>query len=108
MDLAVGNADVDTVAMLLGYGNGAFGRYQAYSTRPNSSGSIAISDLNGDQYLDIAVAYFNTNKVGVLIGYGNGTFGKQITFVTGSPSAPDRVAVHDFNEDDCADIVVSK
>jgi len=64
---AVGNS---SFAVLLGNGNGAFGK-PAYFYDGGAS-SIVAADFNGDGKLDIAAA--SPNGLAILLGNGNGTF----------------------------------
>ena len=53
-DLAVANTNANTVAVLLGNGDGTFGPRSDYVT--GNSFSVAIGDLNGDGKPDLAAA----------------------------------------------------
>ena len=54
---------------------------------------------------DLAVANQGSNTVSILLGAGNGTFGSKIDWTTGS--APESVAVGDFNRDGKPDLAVA-
>jgi hypothetical protein len=74
LDIVTANNNVDSVGVLLGFGNGTFVLTMTYSTGKGSTPfAIALADLNSDTHLDIAVANTNSNNVGVFLGYGNGT-----------------------------------
>ncbi len=47
------------------------------------------------------------NSIDVYFGYGDGTFAREITYSTGSFSAPYMVVVGDFNNDDRLDLAVA-
>jgi hypothetical protein len=73
--------------------------------------SIAVGDFNHDGNLDMAVAsaysnagVFNTDLL-VLLGNGDGTFQPGVGYAVGT--APNFVAVADFNHDGNLDLVVS-
>jgi hypothetical protein len=102
----------NTVAILLGTGNGQF---QAASFIPVAAGPIgvAVADLNHDSKLDIAITNSATDQVSVLAGKGDGTFQTPVTFtVVSGPKpnggySPNYVSVDDFNGDGNPDLVVS-
>ena len=67
-DLVVANLGTNNILFLYGYGNGTFGGATLYSLgydyRPYS---IAVKDLNQDNWLDLVIACFNTNHVEILL-----------------------------------------
>jgi len=107
-DLAVANFNTNTVTVLLGNGAGGFA---AAPSSPFLVGaapiSVAAADFNGDGKVDLAIATEVDNAVTVLLGNGSGGF----TAAPGSPvavgSAPDFVAVGDFNGDGKQDLAVA-
>ena len=105
LDLAVTNDHTNTVAVLLGYGNGTFATAVTYSTGGISPSWVAVGDFNGDGKTDLAVANYNSDTVGVLLGYGNGTFANAVTYSTGGVASS--VAVGDFNGDGKTDLAVA-
>ena len=84
-------------------------KQEAYSTASDDSlpDSLAVADLNNDGLLDMVVANSGTNNIGVFLRSSNNTFANQMTYSTGSYSAPYAVAVGDFNNDERVDIVVA-
>ena len=76
----------------------------AVGTKPYS---IAAGDFNGDGIQDLATANYGSNNVTVLLGNGMGGF----TPATGSPyavgSAPQSLAVGDFNGDGIEDLAIA-
>jgi predicted nucleotidyltransferase len=79
-----------------------------YSSRDTSHPqSVAVGDFNNDSQMDIVVANFGTDNVGVFLGYGNDIFASQMMYSTGPGSAPNMVAVGDFNKDNRMDIAVA-
>jgi predicted nucleotidyltransferase len=108
LDIAVINAASNTVGILLGYGNGRFANMTIYSTGISSDPvSIAVNDLNKDNYLDLVVANWGSNDVWVFLGMGNGTFFKPTVYSIGYNARPQSVAIGDINNDDMLDIVVA-
>ena len=67
-DLVVANSGTNNILFLYGYGNGRFGNAVlyplGYDYRPSS---IAVKDLNQDNWLDIVIACFGTDHVETLI-----------------------------------------
>jgi hypothetical protein len=103
-DLAIANADSNTVSILLGNGDGTFSAKQDYVTGSTPSG-IAVGDFNGDGYLDLALTNLGSNTISILLGKGDGTFGAKVDYPTGTQ--PQGLAVGDFNGDGKIDLVVT-
>jgi hypothetical protein len=108
MDIVVANPGINSVGVLLGYGDGMFVNQVIFSTGYYSQPfGVTVGDFNSDNRLDIATANFNGNNVGILLGYGNGTFADVIPYSTGDGSLPLCVSVGDFNNDNRLDIAVT-
>ncbi len=107
LDLAVANAESDSVSLLLGGGNGTFKPPASLSvglgTEPRA---LAVGDLNGDRYPDLVAvgSVFEFNNVAVLLGGAGGAFTGPTYFDSGE--APVSVAVGDFNRDGNNDLAV--
>jgi hypothetical protein len=113
-DLAVANQGSNSVSVLLnttaaGATTPGFAAKQDFATGsiPNS---VAVGDFNGDGEPDLAVADLGSNRVSVLLnatapGSVAPSFSPRTDFVTGS--APDAVAVGDFNGDGEPDLAVA-
>ena len=106
LDMAVVSDETNSVAVLLGYGDGTFVTQWTWSTVYYVRySSISVGDFNRDNQLDIAAANYNANGVSIMFGYGNGTFSEKIVFYyTGTGSLPKRINVGDFNDDNMLDI----
>jgi Bacterial Ig-like domain (group 3)/FG-GAP-like repeat/FG-GAP repeat len=74
-----------------------------YGTGTNPQAVAAGNFGNGN--LDLAVANFTSNTVSVLLGNGDGTFRTKVDYAVGT--APQGVAVGDFNGDGNLDLVVT-
>lgn len=116
LDLIVINAacpdDVcdDSVAVLLGNGDGSFQAPVNYSTPPGPTG-LVIGDFNGDGKLDIATIDRNDYTssctcVGVLLGNGDGTF-QEPAIITSLPGNPQAVAAGKFGPAKSLDLAVT-
>jgi hypothetical protein len=103
-----GNVDVVTainngVAVLLGNGNGSFAPPVTYGTL--FCYNVALTDLNGDGFLDVATTNYNDSSVTVLLGRGDGTLLAPSTFAAAT-SNPQGITSGDFNGDAKQDIAI--
>ena len=107
-DLAVTTFGGNSVAILLGYGNGSFAAAKTYST---GAGSVplysGVADFNNDSIIDIAVANSYSNSIVVLFGLGDGSFLAGKPYSTGKGSSPASLAIGDFDRDRRIDIAVA-
>ncbi|CAF3754506.1 unnamed protein product, partial [Adineta steineri] len=108
MDIVVACSGLNTIDVLLGFGNGSFTIPYKYSTNNNSFPlSLVIGDFDNDTQLDIAVANYDNESVGVFFGYGNGFFTDQLIFFSVDYNFnPYAIAAGDFNGDNRLDIAV--
>ncbi|CAF1308453.1 unnamed protein product [Adineta steineri] len=68
LDIVVANSGTSNIFLLYGYGNGSFGNETTYSLGYlYNPYSIAVKDLNGDEWVDFAVACYNTDHVETFI-----------------------------------------
>ena len=103
LDLAVANRGSNTVAVLLGNGDGTLQAPVTFAVG-SAPTSVAVGDFNGDGRPDLAVTNLGSKTVSVLLGNGDGTFQPALTVSTGH--APVSVAVGDFNGDGRPDLAV--
>ncbi len=107
MDLAITNKSNDTVAVLLGKGDGTFDSAVTYSV---GNGPFPVwlvaADFNNDGKPDLAVVNGLVGASGgtlaILLNHGDGTFGSATQFNTGI--SPLSIAAGDFNHDGNQDV----
>ncbi len=104
-DLAVANANSNTVSILIGNGDGTF---QSAVNYPAGNDPVALvaGDFNGDGKLDLAVVNggeFGT--VSILLGVGDGTFQPPASYTVGDN--PVAIAAGDFGGDGKLDLAVA-
>lgn len=102
-DLAISDATNNTLAILLGNGDGTFNPGSTPATG-NSPAGMAAADFNGDGLPDIAVANYNDNTVSILLSNGDGTFTAAPTLGAGYTVGP--ITAGDFNGDGKPDLAV--
>lgn len=111
-DIVVANIP-GLIGVLLGNGDGTFGRTVSYGSGGWTSDSVAVADVNGDGKPDLIVANgcvsfsdCSKSSVGVLLGNGDGTFQPAITFPSGG-LFPGSVVIADVNNDGRPDVLVT-
>jgi hypothetical protein len=105
LDLIAVNYLEDTIAVLLGVGNGTFLPPVFYGAGSGPK-RAAVADLDGDQILDLAVTQGQmTGRVSVLLGVGDGSFAPRTSYLVGS--GPTSVAIADLDGDLLPDLAVT-
>ena len=106
-DLVIANDISDSqgnnVTLLLGNGDGTFRQGTYLKGGATSSGSVALTDFNGDGILDIAASEEPANNVFVFLGNGDGTFQPKATYTM--TKGPFYITLGDFNQDGKKDII---
>ena len=98
-DLAVANANSNTVSVLQGDGLGGFSDFPGspFATGGSFPANVVVADFNGNGNADVALENNNSNTVTILQGNGSGGF----TGYPGSPFAtgddPQQLAVGNFD-----------
>jgi hypothetical protein len=85
VDLAVANGG-KTVSVLLGNGDGTFGKAAEYAIGVIPS-QIAVADINENGFADIAVSGKDSTTVSVLMGRGDGSFESHVEMEASQLSA---------------------
>ena len=102
-DLAVTNADAQTISILRGTGAGGFTRTDI--TAPRGPRGLAAADVNEDDRVDLIVTGWDSDIVQVMFGSGVGGFSTGPAVSGGV--RPQGVAAADFNRDGHLDFVVA-
>jgi hypothetical protein len=97
------------VTILLGNGNGTFGKRMNYPLGIEFGYGVTIADLNRDGVLDVAAVGYGstldtTGDLLILLGNGDGTLQAPLAMSIGNPFA---VITTDLNQDGVPDVVVS-
>jgi hypothetical protein len=105
-------ANIGSVAVMLGNGDGTFQPAVSYGAGSSSPRVVVVADVNGDGKLDLVVANRCSDNgclvealVAVLLGNGDGTFQAAVTYNSGGLFTGS-VAVADVNGDGKPDLVV--
>jgi hypothetical protein len=106
----VGTQSGITINVLLGNGDGTFKPPVPVASFPTGSGcagsgSLQLSDFNGDGKLDLA--FCNDSQVGIFIGNGDGTFQPVVLYTVGT-AQEFGFAIGDLNSDGKPDLLVSR
>jgi hypothetical protein len=100
----VANFDSDDVSVLLANGYGRFQSAVHYDSDLAPT-SVAIDDMNGDDYLDLIVANASGGNISVLLGIGDGSFHIPMNYSYSGGLMS--VATGDLNRDTKPDIAVT-
>lgn len=92
-----------TVAVLLGNGDGTFQNHVDYLAGGGSP-SATVGDFNGDARPDVAAVNISQNTVSILLGNGDGTLQSHVDYPTGP--GPLQVITGDFNRDGRLDLAI--
>jgi hypothetical protein len=102
-DLAVANADSNTITVLIGRRGGGFARTSTLAAPGNPRG-ITAADLNRDGHIDIAYTRYQHRAFEILFMDGNGGWSGGSVFGRTVGAEPQGVAAADFNLDGFVDL----
>jgi hypothetical protein len=103
-DLA-GVGPSNSVAILLGDGNGGFASTRGNIAVGYNVSTFAVGDFNGDGFQDVVATSYTDAKLIVLLGNGDGTF--QAPAIYTGLQYTNTIVVGDFNRDGKADLATS-
>lgn len=115
LDIITGNANTDSIAVLLGQGNGNFGAATEFEAG-NFPLDIHVADINGDQALDVVFASTNDpdnpndqaqSRVVRLLGRGDGSFDEETTQRYETGGAPRGMVLTDLDNDGNHDAITA-
>jgi hypothetical protein len=104
LDIAVSNNAVNTLAILIGVGDGSFNSPTTYDL-PSSPSSVIGDDFNGDGNNDIIIADLG-NNISVFLGNGTSSL-DSLTTITSGGSAVWDITYGDFNADGILDLATA-
>lgn len=102
-DLAIANADLGAVTLLIGRGDGTFAPKRDIAIGGNPRG-VALADVDRDGKLDVLVTQYAGSTWRVLYGDGRGRIARSTTVATSAQ--PQGIVVADFNRDGRTDVAV--
>ena len=113
-DILTSNNATAAVGVLLAKAGGGYAAAVDYSTYGGGGGinalpfGLAVSDVNGDGFLDAVTSQPNNanSTVSVLLGNGDGTLRSATYYSTGTGGGPFNVAIGDVTGDGRPDLVV--
>ena len=106
-DIISVNSQIDSISVIMTYGNNTFAKQLIYSTGDNSHpSSIVAGYFNNDHRLDLAVTNTGTYQIGIFFGYNYASFDDQLTYSTIGDRIPYKMVVNDFNNDHYLDVAV--
>ena len=103
-DVCVANISTASVSILLGNGDGTYGRQQEITVGLQPRG-IAVLDADGDGDMDIANTNRGSGNVSILINNGSGVFGAP-EFFEGGGAGEWALAAADMTDDGILDLIV--
>jgi hypothetical protein len=99
---------VGRMTVLLGNGDGTFQAPVNYATAWRGTAAVAVADVNGDGVPDIVAVNASGNAtMSVFLGNGDGSFQGAISYLTGTDTFADAVAVADLTGTGVPDLVTA-
>ena len=105
IDIVVAFFGINSIGVLLGDGNGHFGKPIVTSLGSSRPLSLSVGDMNDDDAFDIVVANYGTSTITLLLGVGDGSFRIDSVWEMGFDSMPYFVTVADLNNDHRLDVI---
>jgi hypothetical protein len=104
-DIVSVNSKMNSISVILGYGNGTFGEKIMYSTGDSSHPyAAAAGDFNNDIRLDLGVVNEGTDSLVIFLGFNYTFFHYQEIYSSIDSLGPTGMVVNDFNNDTFLDI----
>jgi hypothetical protein len=108
LDIISVNSKLDSISIIIGYGNGTFAAETIYPTGTNSHPSaVVLGDFNNDNRSDLIVVNTDTDSIATLIGYDYALFEIPKTYQSVNNVGPYAIVTSDFNNDNYLDIAVT-
>ena len=107
LDIVVAFFGINSLGVLLGYGNGHFDSSIVTSLGSSRPLSLAVGHFNYDSIFDVVVANYGTSTIAILLGTNDGSFRIDSIYEIGYDSIPYFVTVGHLNDDDRLDIIVA-
>jgi hypothetical protein len=104
-DVAVVNADSNSVSIFIGSATGSMASAVSYLVGSDPR-SLAVADINRDGKDDLAVTNAGAGTVSVLSGIGNGTFAAAVPYGVAA-ATPVWISTGDFNRDGYVDLATA-
>ena len=102
------NSKMNSISVIMGYGNGTFAEQMIYSTGTDSHPyAVTSDDLNNDNVLDLVIANEGTDSIGIFFGFNYASFQSQVTYSSNDSLDPSGIVVSDFNNDNYLDIAAT-
>ncbi|CAF1436722.1 unnamed protein product [Adineta ricciae] len=112
LDLAVTNADSDTISILLGNHDGTFQTQRIISLETDSKPEeILTGDLNNDTYFDLIILLSSTRQIILIFGSSSNVLFLSPPYhfpYDTSENIPSTIAIGDMNNDGFLDIIVCR
>ena len=108
LDIISVNSILDSISVIMGYGDGSFAEQLIYPTGNGSHPyAVTADDLNSDDILDLVIANEGTDSIGIYWGFKYVSFQNQKIYLMNVHTTAIAMAVADFDNDNCLDIATA-